>query len=505
MAVELTQAQAEELTGALKQAQGDLATTRKQMADSQEKLGAALESVKALEESGKKNSAESVKLRDEIAQLSSKVQQLAEQNTNLLQISRNQSNAIANAHHSVEGDVAWRPRFQGSSNPHQIQSSIFSCRQEAVEVGYYFMATMKKACRAREYAQKWLADRKKDLRFIPQVPVYLMREHAAKWDEMYAQISGGQPIRQDLATNATPGSILTTPQFANLFIRNVEEYGVFRQNALIWPMISDTTYIPRRETGMAVTWVNEAASITESDPSFRQLQLNCKKAAIMHQYSSELAEDESAAISLADILLFEITQAWAYEEDRIGFNGTGTGGSSPGFAGFTGVMGLSRQAYAAQESEDLNSVLKYDAGTGLDRTDEVTLKGLRTVIGLCHKWAQPNAKWYAHRTVLQDLFGIETTGGGPITSSDQSGRNSLLGYPTVPTEVLPASPGSASTGVFVFGDLRRAMILGDRRAPEIQTSEHYAFNTDQLTLRFTARVGFLAVMPTGLVVYVTAA
>ena len=103
-----------------------------------------------------------------------------------------------------------------------------------------------------------------------------------------------------------------------------------------------------------------------------------------------------------------------------------------------------------------------------------------------------------------DLYAIETTGAGPITSADAAGRTRLLGYPTREVETMPVSPGTASTPVFAYGDLRKGWILGDRHAAEVETSEHYAFNTDQLTLRFKARVGFLPAQPTALVVYVTA-
>lgn len=127
------------------------------------------------------------------------------------------------------------------------------------------------------------------------------------------------------------------------------------------------------------------------------------------------------------------------------------------------------------------------------------------MIGAAHTWALPGAKWFMHRSVKQDLLGIETSGGGPVWSPGQGQNNpdTLLGYPVVLPEVLPMSPGTASSPAFAFGNLRKTFVLGDRRAPEMETSEHYAFNTDQLTLRFSARIAFLATQANSMVVYET--
>ena len=68
---------------------------------------------------------------------------------------------------------------------------------------------------------------------------------------------------------------------------------------------------------------------------------------------------------------------------------------------------------------------------------------------------------------------------------------------------MPVSPSSQNTHVLALGDLRKSWVLGDRRAPEMQTSEHYAFNTDQITVRMRARLAFLSISGNGMVVYKT--
>lgn len=496
--------QMEKLLTSVEKTAQSLADVNAKMVKSNEQVGDALLRIKKIEtgqESVANAEAEIKKLTLSLDSLATKVTSLAEQNTNLITIQRANTNAIA-ARGGHDG-VAFR--VQNSKG-----SAIFESRQQAVEIGMFLMATMNRESSSTQYAKKWIREHWNDLQHLPQVPKWAALDGKLNqnMDNVVKRLQsqGLSYAAQDLASNATPGSSLVFPEFMNTMIRNVEEYGAFRRNATIWPMKSNQVYIPRRKSGLSVYWVTEAAAPSETDPSFDMLKLEVKKYAALSQYSSELAEDEMGAIALASLYVTEFAQAVAYEEDRIGFNGTGAGGNATtGYAGFLGVLGCDRQAYAAEGSEDLDKVLKYDAATGLDRTDEVTLKGLRAVTGLCHTWALPNAKWFMHRTVAADLEGIETTGGGPIMSVDSTNTKSLLGYPLERCEAMPASPGTASTGTFAFGDLRKGWIMGDRRAMSIETSEHYAFNTDQITTRLTGRTGWLPWQPTAIVVYVTAA
>lgn len=499
--VTLTPEQVDRLTNGLTEATRRLGETQRQMDAQQADIKQTIDRIAALEKQNTDGGSELARLKTTLQDLGARVTQLAEQNTNLLDQIRNQSLRLGQSGQAPDHAYMWRG--EGS------RGAVFASRQQAVELGYFFMATHTKGGATREYARKWLKEHAADLRYLPNIPQSFVELLGANHDRvMKACINQGfSYAAQDLAGSTTPGSVLVTPQFADTFIRNVELHGAFRRNALVWPMGSDTVYIPRRKSGLSYYWVGEAQAGSETDPKFDMLRAICKKGMMLHQYSSELAEDENSAIALADAIMFEFALAQAYEEDRIGFNGTGLGGNgSSGYAGFFGVLGLSRQGYTDEASEDLDKCLSVTAGTGLDRTDECTLKLLRQMVATCHTWARPNAKWYGHRTVMDgDLAGIETTGGGPILTVDQSGLSRLLGYPVVQVETMPASPGSASTACFAFGDLRRGWVLGDRRAPEIETSEHYAFNTDQLTVRFRARWCVMPFSPTAMVVYVTAA
>ncbi len=489
---ELTEEQAVKLQDGLEAATKSLDSAREGMAECNTKVDTLVKRQDALDKAGDTSEGERNAITKELKELSTQMQGLGDQYTNLLGQHRNGMKSLALSGRNENQSFTYRhPNSRGA---------IFESRRQAVELGMFFMATMQREGSARTHARQWLNEQKADLRYLPNIPQSFIRDMGNEWVQNMDKFTRGELAIQDLTGGATPGSILTRPEFSNTLIRNIEEHGVFRREALVWPMGSDTVYIPRRAGGFTVHWEGEAEAGTESDPDFQLLGMTAKKMMILHQWSSEL--DEDAVISLADIILFEMSLTIATEEDRIGFNGTGAGGDSPGFAGFVGLLGAPANATAATADSTGVPILITGAATN-DLTTEVTQAKLRAMTGALHTWARGNAKWYMHRSVHADFDGIETTGGGPVVTYRDGETARIMGYPIMNVEGMPASPSAQSTNVFALGDLRKSWILGDRRAMSIQTSEHFAFNTDQLTIRTTSRVGFLMIQGNGMVVYKT--
>lgn len=478
----------EKATQAIEKTRADMDGYNKQVTD-------LLARQKQIENGAQSSEKEVADIKAKLSDLADKMTAIAEQHTNFTNTTRQFMKQTGQNSDTSDRGYVWK-------NPNS-KGSIFRSKQEATEIGMYFMATMKRECPAKQYARTWLKDHKQDLRYMPGITPSLVQHLGNEWVEAQRQLDR-QLIgagAQDLTGGAIPGSVFVRPEFAATLIRNVEEQGVGRQECLIWPMGSDIAYIPKRTGGTSVYWEGEGESTTSSDPNYTMLALTVKKAMSFHQYSSELSED--AAISIADLLMFEIALAHATEEDRIIFNGTGAGGNSPGFAGYFGLLGMSANATEATAISS-NVPRLVSGGTNADRTDEVTLAKLRAMTGLLPTWGRQGSKWYMHRTVHADLDGIETTGGGPVTKYEQGGGASALGYPIRDVDAMPASPGTASTRVFALGNLRKAAVLGDRRQMTVDTSEHYAFNTDKLSVRSTSRWGILWAQADAMVVYATA-
>ncbi len=277
----------------------------------------------------------------------------------------------------------------------------------------------------------------------------------------------------------TAGGYLVPDEFDSTMIDLREQYGVFRRNAKVVPMASETKSFPRRTAGLTVYLVGENTAITESTKSWDRINLVAKKWGVLSKYSSELNED--AVINIGDDLAGEIAYAFANKEDECGFNGTG---ANTTYLGITGVR---------QKLIDINGV---DEGGGLilqtsNAFADITLADFHKVIGLLPQYADtPNAKWYMHRTFWASVAQrLQTAAGGNDASNIAAGaRNpSFLGYPVELSQVFPATD-TASVVYALFGDLAMAAVLGDRRSTTIAFSEHLNFAEDEIAIRGTQRI-----------------
>lgn len=89
-------------------------------------------------------------------------------------------------------------------------------------------------------------------------------------------------------------------------------------------------------TGDAVpTWTAENAQIAEDDMTFGQEELTPKKLALMVRASRELIQDSSQDI--ADVVVRNVTDAFAREIDRVIFNGSGAANEPLGIRNFSGI------------------------------------------------------------------------------------------------------------------------------------------------------------------------
>ena len=147
-----------------------------------------------------------------------------------------------------------------------------------------------------------------------------------------AMTSTPRPQRENV--NASSG-FLVPDEFQNDLIDLREKYGVFRQNAKIVPMASDTRSDPRRVNGVTAYFVGESAAATLSDKSWDRVRLTAKKLMVLTKYSNELNED--AVLNIGDDLAGEIAYAFALKEDQCGFLGDGT-------STYGGIVGVTTRA-----------------------------------------------------------------------------------------------------------------------------------------------------------------
>lgn len=276
---------------------------------------------------------------------------------------------------------------------------------------------------------------------------------------------------------ATAGGYVVPDEFSRTIIDLRETYGVFRRNARVIPMASDTLMVPRRVSGLTAFFIGENTAPTESDKGWGQVQLTAKKLATLTRYSSELAED--ALISIADDLASEIAYAFALKEDQSGFIGDGT-------STYGGIFGV-----ATKINDGTHAGGIAVAASGNISFETLDLDDFEVAMGKLPQFALPNARWYISQYGFATSMARLAYAAGGNTTQNIAGRTGLsfLGYPVEISQVLNATAGSDVSKIkALFGDLRLAGMMGERRGITIKSSMDRYFDQDQIGVLGTERV-----------------
>jgi HK97 family phage major capsid protein len=297
-------------------------------------------------------------------------------------------------------------------------------------------------------------------------------ERALRW----CQRNGVETRALGTNPNAAGGALV--PDVLEQAIIDLREsYGVLRQLVTPFPMASDLVTLPRRAGGVTATFTAENAALTESDPTFNNVQLTAKKLGVLTRMSTEIAED--AIISIADWVAQEFAYAFALKEDQCVFLGDGT-------ATYGNIRGLATLTIDAAYTAGA-----VDATTGTDTMAEIDAEDLANLMGALPQYAHPTAKFMCSRYAYDLVFSrLAVAGGGNTIQTLQGGplQFSWLGYPVAISQVLPGSGTINNVPMFYFGDLSKACTLGERRGITISTSDQRYFVEDQIAMKATARI-----------------
>jgi len=273
------------------------------------------------------------------------------------------------------------------------------------------------------------------------------------------------------------GGYTVPPEFSNDLIDLREQYGVFRRNAKVMPMNSDTLTIPRRASGLTAYYVAEAGSITASDMGWDQVNLVAKKLAVLARYSSEVNED--SILDFANTLADEIAYAFANAEDQAGFNGDGTST----YGGITGVR---------DKLKNLDSTIANISGLFVgagNAYSELVLTDFEGVVAKLPQYADTDAAaWFVHRSFYWNVMVKLMLAAGGVTAAEieDARRQRFMGYRVEFSQVMPKAEGNSQVCA-LLGDLAKAAAFGSRRDTQIMFSEHSRFANDQIEIRGTER------------------
>ena len=302
----------------------------------------------------------------------------------------------------------------------------------------------------------------------------------------------GLHTKAHLETVNSQGGFLVPEEFSNTLISLREEYGVFRRNAKIEPMTSDTKRIPKRSATLTAHFVGEATAGTESTQTFQSVQLVAKKLMVLTSISNELNED--SLINLGDSVAGEIAYAQALKEDQCGFMGDGT-------STYGGIVGVVSALNNVSSNAGVTTL-----GSADDLPSEVVIGDFQNMMGSLPAYADsPRCKFYMHKSIYSAvceriIYSVGGTSAREVAEGSQG--TTFLGYPVEFVQVMPDNTGgSSSTGLdgdqsdqrfryaCVFGDLSMAAAFGDRRENTISFSDSAlnAFEQDEIVVRGTER------------------
>lgn len=277
-------------------------------------------------------------------------------------------------------------------------------------------------------------------------------------------------------SNASGGA-LVPEEFAARVIRLVENYGTFAaSNVEKVTMTRDTMIIPKRVTGTTAYFVGEGTAVSESEPTYANVQLIAKKLAVGTRMSSEVVED--ALVSIADAVATEFATSLSYKQDLCGWVGDGT-------SAYGGIYGV-----ASKINDGTHTAGVLTAGSGATGFETLTVTDFVKAIGKMPLYARQGAEWYISPAgFAASMARLRYAAGGNTVEQVGGGVNEMfLGFKVNLVHVLDSTLGADPSKVKVlFANLGLSSIYARRRDFSVRMYDQVYATTDQLLLQGTMR------------------
>ena len=316
-----------------------------------------------------------------------------------------------------------------------------------------------------------------------------------------ALLSGDDTKLKEMTSDATgsPYAGYTVDSELSAEIRHLmTEYGVARREMFAIPLTKGSYKANNLATDVTVYWVDEGAVVGSTQAVLGQEDLTLKKLGAIVTLTSELLEDTE--IDFISFLASRVAEGFARAEDLAFFRGDGTST----YGGFTGLL----------EAADVNEVVL--AGTTFASMDA---DDLLEMIDETPSGAQANGKFYYHRTIKSIIRRLKDQEQRYIYQApSEGGPATVWGRPEVLVEAMPtATDTAADTSFVLYGDLRKACILG-YKASGLKASRFNSgvvrnvaanadinlITTDREAVRWTERTGYVRIVPTAVTKLTTA-
>jgi len=325
---------------------------------------------------------------------------------------------------------------------------------------------------------------------VPKYAGVTMAQIAEEKDRLERALNGPYVMKTSFAegAGATGGYTVPTPLEAEV-LRITEDTGVVRPLARKMTMTALSHLIPDDQGGVTVAVVNEAATISQSEPTFGQKTLSAKMIAARGLASLQVLQDSS--IGLAQYWLERASEAYALFEDNQALEGDGSGSN---FTGLIAASGVNAQVHGSSATVAITyAALVATAYKGRKRATR-----------------RANAAFVMSDKALRDVVALVSSGVPILNRSDVArvlsenivgpgyGEGTILGFPVYTTEQISTTRTVASDtdgSNIYFGPFQQGMIFGDLLGLTFDVSEHVAFNTAQLAMRLLKRTAILVGVP----------
>jgi HK97 family phage major capsid protein len=245
-------------------------------------------------------------------------------------------------------------------------------------------------------------------------------------------------------------------------------------NAFVMPVSEETAH---GTTGVQAYWDGEAATITQTKPAFRNIELKLNRLTALIPVTEEALEDASALGAWINQLAGE---KMAFKVSDAILNGTGVG-QPLGVLRAGALVTVTKETNQAASTVLAENVLKmYSRMPSASRS---------RAVWLVHSDVEPLLPGMV--IPVKNVAGTENVGGGggpiymPPGGLSGSQYGTLLGRPIVPCE---ASPALSSAGDILLADLSQYIAI-TKGAVKAEQSMHFYFDQNTRCFRFVLRVG----------------
>lgn len=305
----------------------------------------------------------------------------------------------------------------------------------------------------------------------------------------YRQIERDEDDYTRASTTISPtlGAAIVPEVFIPEILENYETYSLAMQLARVVQLTSGAPAIfPLRTGGLQVYLTGEATSITESNPSVTNVEVQPRTCWTYTSASVELIND--SAINWGEWVGREIVQAFGEAIETDFFVGDG----STTYHKITGIAPL--LASITSNPEDAEGLIQCSG----DLYSEATLGDFEAVVGVLPEYADKgNATWVCHKKAYAGAILRLADAAGGLTKEEVLGAGGrprgFLNYPLAISQAM-YSDGVTGTGArdevhFLLGDFSRCSIIGIVGGLQVAQSEHIGFQNGTIAIRGMQRFG----------------